>query len=403
MNYLDLEDRLYTSTEVAKILGVSLRSVYRYLEDAKLDAEIKTATGRHRFTKRNIMDFLSPQVSRKVVPSTSISNSSFEPSATFSDRVGSDKVIPQVDIVTEVDEDNTSVEVESDIDNDNTESAVYSPNPLKTTKLTPILDDDDDDIYTEVSSEVEQSITNEVVSSTTDEDTSYSKVKTYDDGVITTEERSTSTTRRTAKIDEKVDEVEDEGDVDWLAKFRAAAEKYKAEVKASEEPHVVEVPANANPKISTPPVQSSVKHVSDLTSIDDDDYESPKQTMSDEYFYTSSVGGLKDIAQNLDKSATKASLDYAFTMDAGLSLHKPIRPFSLIHSYVRSEDLPFFEKILGLKQVEKSDAQLCLIASDDNDIFSSSREMHGLKVVSNSQLKADLISEGKADLAKELS
>ncbi len=57
---LDLKDRLYTSSEVAEILGVSLRSVYRYLEEGKLDADIKTATGRHRFSKKNILDFLQP-------------------------------------------------------------------------------------------------------------------------------------------------------------------------------------------------------------------------------------------------------------------------------------------------------------------------------------------------------
>src|SRR5689334_22776588 len=57
---MNLEEKLYTSTEVAQILGVSLRSVYRYLEENKLDAEVKTATGRHRFTKQNILDFLYP-------------------------------------------------------------------------------------------------------------------------------------------------------------------------------------------------------------------------------------------------------------------------------------------------------------------------------------------------------
>ncbi len=57
---IDLKDRLYTSSEVAEILGVSLRSVYRYLEEGKLDADIKTATGRHRFSKKNILDFLQP-------------------------------------------------------------------------------------------------------------------------------------------------------------------------------------------------------------------------------------------------------------------------------------------------------------------------------------------------------
>src|SRR3989344_5750775 len=57
---MQLEDRFYTSTEVAEILGVSLRSIYRYLDENRLNAEIKTATGRHRFTRKNIMDFLYP-------------------------------------------------------------------------------------------------------------------------------------------------------------------------------------------------------------------------------------------------------------------------------------------------------------------------------------------------------
>src|SRR3989304_6090439 len=57
---INLEDKLYTSTEVADILGVSLCSVYRYIEEDKLQAEVKTATGRHRFTKKTILDFLYP-------------------------------------------------------------------------------------------------------------------------------------------------------------------------------------------------------------------------------------------------------------------------------------------------------------------------------------------------------
>src|SRR3990167_1683570 len=57
---VELEDRLYTSTEVADVLGVSLRSIYRYLEENKLQADVKTATGRHRFSKQNILQFLYP-------------------------------------------------------------------------------------------------------------------------------------------------------------------------------------------------------------------------------------------------------------------------------------------------------------------------------------------------------
>lgn len=119
-------------------------------------------------------------------------------------------------------------------------------------------------------------------------------------------------------------------------------------------------------------------------------------------YYTSKVGGLKDVAQNLDKSAKKASLSYAFTMQAGLSLHKPISPFSVIHSYVKSEDLPFFEKILDLSEAEEKDAQLCLIVSDDDGTYKDVSEMHGLVVVSNKQLKADLTAIGETELANEV-
>ncbi|MBU0650089.1 helix-turn-helix domain-containing protein, partial [Patescibacteria group bacterium] len=58
-------EKLYTSTEVAEILGVSLRSIYRYLDENKIQAAVKTATGRHRFTKQNINDFLHPGESRQ--------------------------------------------------------------------------------------------------------------------------------------------------------------------------------------------------------------------------------------------------------------------------------------------------------------------------------------------------
>ena len=263
MKILELEDRLYTSTEVAKILGVSLRSVYRYLEDSKLDAEMKTATGRHRFTKQNILDFLSPQQAKVPAPSTPV-----------------------------------AVEVQEEI----------------------------------------------VVE----------------------------------KAEEPVAASDDE-EVDWLAKFRTAAAKYKAE---SEEPKAAE--------------KQTVSGLADVEA------EAPSPSPTTEFYYTSAVGGLKDIAQNLDKSARKASLDYAFTMDSGLSLHKPIRPFSVIHAYVRSEDLPFFEKILNLSTVDKGEAQLCLVVSDLDSVYTESKEMHGLKVVSDAQLKKDLTAAGEEDLAEEL-
>ena len=55
---IELKDKLYTSTQVADILGVSLRTLYRYMEDGKIQS-MRTASGRHRFTKDQILDFLN--------------------------------------------------------------------------------------------------------------------------------------------------------------------------------------------------------------------------------------------------------------------------------------------------------------------------------------------------------
>lgn len=291
----ELEDRLYTSTEVANVLGVSLRSVYRYLEDGKLNAEMKTATGRHRFTKQNILDFLSPQAG------SASARSAVQPAVTAMPAT------PAMPIRTKV---------------------IAEPEPV-------------------------------------------------------------------APAVEVVEEpAEAEEDVDWLAKFRQAAERYKAQ-------QTEEVPAEQPVVVETQVITETVSGLADMP----EDEVSPAPTTADAsqaYYYKSSVGGLKDVAQQIDKSAKKASLEYAFTMDAGLSLHKPIRPFSLIHAYVRSEDLAFFEKILGLQLTDIGDAQLCLIVSDDQALYSNKREMHGLSVVENAKLKADLAAAGKDDLADEL-
>ena len=54
---LALADKLYSSSEVCNILGVSLRTLYRYIESGDLGS-LQTPTGRHRFTKKHMEDFL---------------------------------------------------------------------------------------------------------------------------------------------------------------------------------------------------------------------------------------------------------------------------------------------------------------------------------------------------------
>ena len=316
------DEKLYTSTEVAEILGVSLRSIYRYLDENKIQAEVRTATGRHRFTRQNINDFLhpgkqTPQVSRGVSGVNDSTKKALEDSVSFE----------------------------------------KPENIVKQSKVTK-------------------------------EDVKESEWEYVEDK----EEKEHVLEKPSKEAMVHYPEPESEGlkdePIDWLARFRQAAEKYKTQTPDSSD--------------SREPIKTVSRDIGKLVNEEQETSEKPASTEPVFNYYRSGVGGLKEIAQSLDKSAKNASLDYAFTMNAGLSLHKPIKPFSLIHSYIRSSDLPYFEKVLQLTPSQKDTAQLCLIASDDVSLYAKRRELHGLYVVSDSQIKADLLADGEVELASEL-
>ncbi len=269
---IKLEDKLYTSTEVATILGVSLRSVYRYIEDSKLNPEVKTATGRHRFTKQNIVEFLYPEGEKE------------------SSR--------------NVEEDNEGV--------------------VETKKVAKIKSE---------------------------------KAKTMPK-VLEEEDTSEKTETPPLKTEAKSEDAQSEP-IDWLAKFREAAKKFE------EEPAKEKFTGLADEEVAV-------------------------KVNDNKYYYRSKLGGLKDIAQNIDKSLKNSGSEYAFTMNSGLSLHSPIKPFSMLHVYVKSKDKDFFERTLMLTPTDPDNAQLCLLVSDDSKLYANSVVMHGLVVASKEKLLSDI-------------
>ncbi len=300
---INIEDKLYTSTEVADILGVSLRSVYRYIEEDKLQAEVKTATGRHRFTKQNIIDFLYPsgvdERGQAVIKQQSVK--SFQ------------KVSQKEEVVK-----NTIPDV--------VEEPVAPELPQTRTE---VIDEPEEDIApAEVAQEPE------------------------------------------------------EEPVDWLAKFREAARKF-------DEDSVKE-----DPVISSKPLPQKER----FSQIAE---EEPEVETSKILYFRSRLGGLKDLAQNIDKSSRNSGLDYAFTLNAGLSLYRAIKPFSLLHVYVRSKDKDFFERILMLTPSDENNAQLAMIVSDDKSLYSGKDELHGLFVVAKDRLLEDIREYGDEDLIEE--
>jgi hypothetical protein len=294
---IKLEDKLYTSTEVADILGVSLRSVYRYIEENKLVPEVKTATGRHRFTKQNIVDFLYPSGSKKDTEERAIA--------------AEDKEITPPQRVSE------------------------KPATSKFTENAPIVEKE----------EVEEE----------------KPLKKQAKEIEPEEEPEVK--------EEAVDEPKQEAPVDWLAKFREAAKKFDADSITKGD-------------------SAQTSSISGISEVEKEEIVSKPKTSK--FYYRSKLGGLKDIAQNIDKSSKNSGVDYAFTLNAGLSLHSPIKPFSLLHAYIRSKDRDFFERILMLTPAEEENSQLCFVVSDDERLYNTSMQIHGLTVVSKEKLLFDI-------------
>lgn len=313
---IQLEDKLYTSTEVADILGVSLRSVYRYLEENKLDAEVKTATGRHRFSKKNIIDFLYP-------------NGSQSPAPVMKEEPALAKDVSEKPKKKAV---KKAVEVEEEVE-----------------------------IKVEPQKIEEEKVTEEI----------------------------------TQEVAEEQPEIEEP--VDWLAKFREAAKKYREEAESTQHPEV-SAKAESESAMSMADTMSSSREPAFTQNIAE-----PKKDRMQKHYYRSSLGGLKDIAQNIDRGSRNSYLDYAFTLSAGLSLYKPIKPFSMLHAYVRSGDQAFFEKLLGLTPTDEANSQLCLLLSEEGSIYKAKEELHGLFVVSKERLLADIQTMGDSALVAEAS
>ena len=238
---LQLEDKLYTSTEVAEILGVSLRSIYRYLEDGKLDAEVKTATGRHRFTKSNILDFLQPSVSRaKVQVATAVE-----------DEIDYSQIsaIP-------ADQPANAETVDETAEADLPEVAV-------------------DDINTDDAVEDTTIDTSEVAEEVLETENQEAQVA---EETIEPEE-----TAETAEVDDASSETEEP--VDWLKKFREAAEKHRAEEaqKAPQAPAPAEQPVVAKAEAAqSEPVAAAPKAEEPVAKAEESPYR----------YYRSGVGGL---------------------------------------------------------------------------------------------------------------
>ena len=80
-----LEEKLYTSEETASILGISLRTLYRYLKKGEIEAETKTQSGTFRFTRKQIYKYLYPDKYAEIINKLKINDSTNSSNITYVD------------------------------------------------------------------------------------------------------------------------------------------------------------------------------------------------------------------------------------------------------------------------------------------------------------------------------
>ena len=465
---LDIKDRLYTSSEVAEILGVSLRSVYRYLEEGKLDADIKTATGRHRFSKKNILDFLQPSESQNKVSAPKVVEAApatekvtFSPTETISEDFDFDNFF-ETDIVKKDDNlvanetvKSPSPSITSDEDDleklfEELEKEFSSQTNLNTDsekKVSKLAEDDFEFDFDFL--EGKESVTDYLnIGNESKEDTKTKKDDSdFDFDFLEDffdEEKKDKTDKPNLTNYEQPKKVEaeakkDESDFDfldldsffenmsdkkedievkeekksvshsedssesWLERFRKASEKTnESKPTPQKENDDFDISSFFNNKTSVSSLSNKDEDLKFNEKDFKDEFKSSREAKKTEYYYISSLSGPKEIAQTIDKVSRKFDLDYAFTLNAGLSLHKDISPFTLIHVYVNERDLEIFEDYLKLTPSSERDAHLCIKLAHDREVFADSYELNGLFVVSNVQLRSDFIDKGMDNYAREV-
>lgn len=338
---IELKDKLYTSTQVAEVLGVSLRTLYRYMEDNRIGS-MRTASGRHRFTKDQIMDFLNGGVMNS------------------DDTASQDKPFSSsrpVDDYRQIYTNTNPVHVSRD--NDFMESPVVN---------VPAFDElPKENTY---KSRLERFLDEESLESEDEVNTGQTQQASDRDGL------SSRVVRRfgdieTASDDKYKDLLND--DIDY---------KINSDVDLDEDNDLITDESVFTPE---PVVEESVDMGTDLNIR----------------YYKSDNSDLIKLAKRISELADARDLEYAFSGYAGLSLHFLIKPFTILHFYANPEDLQIWKQELALVPTAKrEDANIGLIVNTDI-VFVPTKEMSGFRVVEDKVLLRDLSDIKESDLVKD--
>lgn len=413
---IELQDKLYTSAQVADVLGVSLRTLYRYMEDGRIES-MKTASGRHRFTKEQILTFLDgggfdqdleagsmPRTStqrdqgrdsgRDMYDPAPVRNQSNNDFSFYSnkDREDRNAVRPAAPVAS-ASRSNYDMDFSDPYERSRDRVEPVGRQQPQSTSSTSVRKDP----YADLDMDAEDDFDDFDFS--LDEDD-------FDDSKPSVPQPSQSRSRFDAPV--------------------ARNDSYRTEVPSQSRANMSSRPLNreeddyTRPNGVTPrsPYSSAPKPVStygsdtrrsDFGASRDMQRDNPVQAKPkpatpegmNVRYYKSDYNDLIDLAKRIKETAISKDLEYAFTLNAGLSLHYLIDPFTVLHFYVNPEDLQLWKSSLGLVPVSnKAEANIGVLVNTDI-VFIPTKEIGGFKVVEDKLLLKDLMRASEDNLVRE--
>lgn len=372
---MQLEDRFYKSTEVADLLGVSLRTLYRYMENGKIQS-VHLPSGRHRFTKQQLEEFLY-----------SNSFTGFEDSSNYSPRPSANNNASQ----------GANAYQQREVkplqyQNQNNTNA-YTPQSSSTpvdNKVVMPSDEELDRQLDDLLKSLEENDSTTAIPSSKDINFDSSVTKQTDNSFLA----PVLPTTNTAPI--QPNKYEEDDELDALLKSLQNdddLEDFKTEPQATSN-----TSQQKNFGISEPISSSNDSDLFNGFRIKPGDATFNENEIN--YFYCPH-SDLRTIAKIIKKVGDDHGLKYAFTLNAGASLFFPLDPFSLIHFYVHNNDLDIWKRELQLTVSNQSEANIGILLTKGN-AFSELSEVSGLKVVGKQKLIENLKQQGSNDLALEV-
>ena len=363
-----LEEKLYTSEETASILGISLRTLYRYLKKGEIEAETKTQSGTFRFTRKQIYKYLYPDKYAEIInklklnDSTNSSNITYIDDEDFKNLENSKNTLPKpVEPVETHKEENLSPT-----------AMPVAPTPISEEVLN-------------ISKPVDPTVASKIIEKRTNTD-----------------------------LSDELDSLEVLLGSQQPVNNAAPAQNNPVSSQQNpqsvvKDPDISQIPISSQPEIkstldttstspSTEPSNIPVQPV-----VKSNTAPNVQVPVLDKWLYfVNTDKDILDLAREINSLSSETGRKYAATMKGGLSLHHDINEFNLVHFYVLNEVLNWYVEQLELKPSTETEANICLIPTSDTTIFDSSYKLRGLNVVSDSRLIQDLMSHNEKELAKTL-